>query len=161
MNFSESYLGRLRTHVGNTLIHVPGGRMVLEDKNGKVLLQKRSDFGIWGLPAGSPEMGESASESIKREVIEETGLIISKLNCFGYSSNPDYEIITYPNGHKIHCFSLLFFTTEWTGDLIETNSESLELRFFSTDNLPEMTPNMRKTIEKYLRYKETGDFQLD
>lgn len=161
MKFSETYIGRLREKIGSDLLQVPGGRIVLEDKEGRVLLQKRSDFGLWGLPAGSPEEGESASTSIKREVLEETGLIVSKLNCFGYSSNPEYETIQYPNGHMIHCYSLLYYATDWTGELIASSDESLELKFFSPDNLPEMVRNMKRTIMMYLRYKETGEFQLD
>ena len=161
MKFSDTYIGRLRQKIGPDLLQVPGGRIVLEDRAGRVLLQKRSDFGIWGLPAGSPEMGESARTSIKREVFEETGLVVSRLNCFGYSSNPAYETVRYPNGDLIHCYSLLYYTTEWTGELIESNNESIELGFFPTDNLPEMVRNMRRTVTMYLQYKETGEFQLD
>ena len=161
MKFSESYLGRLRAKVGNDLLQVPGGRIVLLDKNGKVLLQKRSDFGIWGLPAGSPEIGESATESVKREVLEETGLTVATLKCFGYSSNPEYEIITYPNGHVIHCYSLLYYATDWTGDLLASDSETTALEFFSVDSLPKLIRNHRRTLSMYLRFKETGEFQLD
>ena len=161
MKFSETYIGRLREKIGNDLLQVPGGRIILEDKEGRVLLQKRSDFGVWGLPAGSPEVGDSASESIKREVLEETGLVVSGLKCFGYSSNPEYETIQYPNGHLIHCYCLLYYATDWDGELIESNSESVALGFFATDELPEMLRNMRRTVEMYQRYKETGEFQLD
>ena len=134
---------------------------MLLDKNGKVLLQKRSDFGIWGLPAGSPEIGESATESVKREVLEETGLTVATLKCFGYSSNPEYEIITYPNGHVIHCYSLLYYATDWTGDLLASDSETTALEFFSVDSLPKLIRNHRRTLSMYLRFKETGEFQLD
>lgn len=161
MKFSETYLGRLRAKVGHDLIKVPGVRILLKDAAGRVLLQKRADFGIWGLPAGSPEANETASESIKREVFEETGMRILELSCFGYSSNPEYEIITYPNGDVIHCYSLLFVTRQWQGQLIESNEESLALAFFSLDELPEMIPNHKKTLEMYVNYKQTGKFQLD
>jgi 8-oxo-dGTP pyrophosphatase MutT (NUDIX family) len=161
LKFSDSYMGRLRQKVGHDLIKVPGGRMVMADAEGRVLLQQRSDFGLWGLPAGSPEEGESAADSIRREVLEETGLEVLELDCFGYSSNPEFEIITYPNGDMIHAYSLLFYSRRWQGQLIESNDESLALAFFSLNNLPEMIPNHRRALQMYRRYKETGQFQLD
>ena len=161
MKFSETYLGRLRAKVGHALIKVPGGRVVLEDAAGRILLQKRADFGIWGLPAGSPEANETASESIKREILEETGLHVLELVCFGYSSNPEYEIITYPNGDVVHAYSLLFVSHRWEGKLDPSDDESLALAFFPLDELPEMLPNHKRTLEMYARYQQTGAFQLD
>lgn len=161
MKFSETYIGRLRRKIGKDLLQVPGGRIVLENQNGQVLLQKRSDFGIWGLPAGSAEVGESGSDSIRRETFEETGLALVHLDVFGYSSNPAYEIVTYPNGDQIHAFSLLFWSNHWTGEMIESNGETLELAFFDLINLPEVIPNHVNTLEKFATFKQTGVFQLD
>lgn len=161
MTFSESYLGELRRKVGHDLIQVPGGRIIIEDEIGSILLQLRSDFKVWGLPAGSPEKGEKAIDSIVRETFEETGLKILNVNCYGYSSNPDYEIIEYPNGDKIHNYSLLYYTHEWKGDLITSNEESIELCFFNPLELPQMISNHKRSIEMYLSFKRTGDFQID
>ena len=41
---------------------------------GKVLLIKRRDFGVWLLPGGGIDAGESAAEAAVREAQEETGL---------------------------------------------------------------------------------------
>lgn len=161
MKFSETYIGRLRQKIGTDLLQVPGGRIVLENAEGKVLLQKRSDFGIWGLPAGSPEIGESASDSIRRETFEETGLTLIHLDVFGFSSNPDYELVTYPNGDQIHAFSLLFWSNSWSGQMIEANEESLALAFFNLTQLPEMIPNHIKTLEAFAQFKKSGNFELD
>ena len=161
MKFSDSYLGRLRRKVGHDLIKVPGARIVIEDAEGRVLLQKRADFGIWGLPAGSPEESETAADTIRRETLEETGLQLVELGCFGYSSNPAYEIITYPNGDVVHAYSLMFYCRRWEGALDSSNDESLALAFFPLDALPEMVRNHRRTLEMYAVYKQTGRFQFD
>lgn len=129
MPFSDTYLGRLRQKVGHDLLQVPGGRIIIQDACGSVVLQKRSDFHRWGLPSGSPEQGETAAESIRREVLEETGLLLTHLDCFGFSSNPHYEVVTYPNGDIIHCYSVLFFSTAWEGTLL-TSEETLDVQFF-------------------------------
>src|SRR5438876_8699102 len=39
-----------------------------------LLLQRRSDNRLWGLPGGGVEPGESVTEAVVREVREETGL---------------------------------------------------------------------------------------
>jgi ADP-ribose pyrophosphatase YjhB (NUDIX family) len=161
MSFADSYLGKLRQKIGSALIQVPGGRIILEQADGSILLQKRTDFEQWGLPAGSPEVGETVSESIMREVLEETGLTVTTLDCFGFSSNPQFEIVTYPNGDQIHCYSLLFYATQWSGDLIDSNEETLELGFFAPAKLPDMLLNHRHTIGLYLAFKQSGQFQLD
>lgn len=155
------YLENLRKYVGTRTIKVPGGRAILANERGEVLLQKRTDFGIWGLPAGCPEDEESALASIIREVFEETGLTVSNPVCIGYSSNPDWEKVEYPNGDRIHCYSLIFLATDWSGELIEANEETAALEFFALDALPELLPNMQRTLAMYRRYRESGEFQLD
>ena len=160
MRFADSYMGKLRKKVGHGLVIVPGGRIVLEDAQGRILLQLRSDFGIWGLPAGSLEEGESASESIRREVLEETGLTVVELGCFGHSSSPEHEVFTYPNGDVVHACGLCFFSRRWEGELSLEDDETLDLAFFHPDALPEMIARHRRTIEMYRRYKETREFQL-
>lgn len=56
-DFVASYMGQLRQLVGPRLLLVPGARIIIEDAEGNILLQKRSDFGVWGLPGGNAEPG--------------------------------------------------------------------------------------------------------
>ena len=161
MKFSDSYLGKLRQKVGRQLLQVPGGRIVLERTDGEVLLQKRTDFGVWGLPGGSAELGESASDSIRRETFEETGLTVHQLNCFGFASNPTSETLTYPNGDQIQPFDLLFWSNSWVGTMPDSNAESLALAFFDLNHLPQMLAQHAKTLKMFQTFKETGEFQLD
>lgn len=99
MTFEESHLGKIQQLVGSQLLLVPGARIVIQYCNGKVLLQKRSDLGVWGLPGGNAEPEEDLKSVIRREVFEETGLTIIDVEPFGFSSNPDLETVKFPNGH--------------------------------------------------------------
>ena len=53
---------------------VPAASAVVINNEGKILLHRRSDNDLWALPGGAMEIGESISETIVREVKEETGL---------------------------------------------------------------------------------------
>lgn len=71
------------TSAPNELI---GVCVVLLDKNNKVLLGKRKNSyrsGYYGLPGGRVERNESLEESAKRELFEETGLKVKKLEYLG------------------------------------------------------------------------------
>jgi 8-oxo-dGTP diphosphatase len=158
--FADSYAGQLRKIVGNHLLMIPGGRAVLEREDGKILLHRRPDFGIWGLPTGGTEDGECIEECIWREVFEETGLQMLNHQAFGFASDPNFEIVSYPNGDLIHCFSLIWHATKWQGTLMQSNDESLEIDFFDPKSLPEMLPHHKRTIEKLTEFKRTGQFVL-
>jgi 8-oxo-dGTP pyrophosphatase MutT (NUDIX family) len=158
--FGESYLGRLRTIVGDRLILMPGARIVIQRADGRVLLQHRSDFGLWGLPGGNAEDGESLSSIIVREVEEEVGLSIGPPSPFGFASDPAFETITYPNGHQCQFFVMLFFTDAFEGTPRVADDESHAVEWFDVAALPQMLPNMRRTLDAFLRFRETGAFQM-
>ena len=99
-DFASSYVGRLRKLVGNRLLLVPGARIVVEGPSGQILLQKRSDFDVWGLPGGNAEEGESLDTAIVRETAEETGLEILDFKPFGFGCDPTIETFTFANGDR-------------------------------------------------------------
>lgn len=158
--FSETFLGRLRAQVGSRLLQVPSFRIVVEDPAGRVLLQLRSDFRKWGLPGGHPEEEESLEDCIHRELKEETGLFVSAFEAFGFSSDPVVEVLQYPNGHVIHSYALLVRALEWGGSLDKSNDESLDLKFFALDAIPEMIPPERRAVEMFQEWKRTGKFAI-
>ncbi len=160
LRFKDSYLGKLRELVGKQLLQVPGTRAVIENAVGGILLQLRSEVRVWGLPAGSPELGDDIRTTIMREIFEETGLKVTDVTPFGFASDPSFEVFEYPNGDKIHNYSLCFHVTSWEGSLIEANDESLKLEFFHPASLPPLIRNHQRTVHSFLDYKRTGAFQF-
>ena len=158
-SFAESHLGKLQALVGTQLLLVPGARIVIENSDGQVLLQQRSDFKIWGLPGGNAEPGEDLSTSIEREVLEETGLIITGQQAFGFGSDPKLETHTFPNGDQCQFFVLNFFCKEFDGTLKAADDESLKIDWFDINDLPRMLPNMKASIEAYKKFVRNGLFQ--
>ncbi len=49
---------------------------MISDGRGRVLLHRRSDDGLWGMPGGWVDDGESPEQAIVREVREETGFAV-------------------------------------------------------------------------------------
>ncbi len=158
--FDSTYLGRLRQVVGDRLILTPGARIVIQNADGRILLQHRTDFGLWGLPGGSAEDGEDLTSIIVREVEEEVGLLIEPPQPFGFASDPAFETITYPNGHRCQFFVMLFFTEAFQGVPRVADDESHAVDWFDMGALPDMLPNMRRTVEAYRAFRTTGSFQM-
>ena len=159
-DFAQSYLGQLRGLVGPRLLLVPGARIVIEDPAGQILLQKRTDFGVWGLPGGNAEEGEGLETVVIREVAEETGLVVSDVRPFGFGCDPEIETHTFPNGDRCQFFVLNFYTREFSGKPRTTDDESIELGWFSSDDLPEMLQNMKASVTAYRHFQSSGQFQM-
>ena len=58
------------------------------NEEGELLLTKRDDFGVWCLPGGRVEDGETLPQAALRETFEETGLQVSLTGVVGIYSVP-------------------------------------------------------------------------
>ncbi|PCI03907.1 MAG: NUDIX hydrolase [Hyphomicrobiales bacterium] len=160
-DFASSYVGQLRKIIGNRLLLAPGARIVIQDDRQRVLLQKRSDFNIWGLPGGNAEEGEDILSIIVREVEEETSLRVLDAKPFGFGSSPSLETCIYPNGDRAQHFVLNFFSRRFEGTAKVADDESLDMQWFPIDQLPDdILPNMLESIKAYQRFLASGEFQL-
>ncbi|MBY6037727.1 NUDIX hydrolase [Fictibacillus nanhaiensis] len=129
------YIKHIRSLVGKEkVIMVVSGALVFDQQN-RVLLQKRRDNQRWGIPGGFMEFNETVQETARREVFEETGLIIGKLDLFGIYSGSNHEK-TFDNGDQVSMVQIMFSCREYKGNLIKQNDESLENRFFELNRLP-------------------------
>ncbi len=130
----------------NTVVKVGVG-VVIRDQSGRILLEKRRDCGVWGLPGGRVEPGESVMEAAEREIKEETGLSIHVTGLIGVYSDPHERIVTYPdNGDVVHLVDIVLDARIVSGTLT-CSEESEELRFFDPAALPsEVVPPARRPL---------------
>ena len=109
---------------------------VVFDKQGRILLHQRTDNGKWALPGGAIEVGETADQTIVREVLEETGYEVRVVRLVGIYSDPQHTTMTYPNGDVVSYVSSLF-ECEPTGGRAALSDESSAVDWFPPDALPQ------------------------
>jgi ADP-ribose pyrophosphatase YjhB (NUDIX family) len=128
------------THVEkpeSTKVKIGSGAFVT-NKDGEILLERRRDNGMWGLPGGAVCPGETLKEAAVREIREETGLDVEITGFLGMYSDPlDGRIVCYPdNGDLAHIIDAIFTAVVVSGKL-RPSEESYEVRFFPRDALPD------------------------
>ena len=143
----SSYIMDLRKIVGHRPLLQVGASVIVEDKEGRILLQLRSDNHCWGYAGGSVELDEDVEEAAKRELFEETGLIANNLELFGVFSGIDTHYV-YPNGDEVSNVDIVYICKDYSGDLLCQEGEVDALKFFPIDQIPD---NISKPIEKQLR----------
>ena len=99
-------------------------KVVIIDKNNKVLMLKRSSYvkkfaKEWDLPGGHIKKGEKLQDGLAREVEEETGVVL------------DTENVTFLE--KIE--NIHFFKAKYNGDPIKLSHEHTEFTFFEKNQL--------------------------
>ncbi|GGE16041.1 DNA mismatch repair protein MutT [Marinithermofilum abyssi] len=133
----------------------PGIAVIIFDEQKRVLLQKRADVGLWGIPSGHVEPGETVEEAAIREVSEETGLNIRITKLIGVYSDPNSQIFTYPDGRVIHFITTCFQAEIIDGVMTCDSPETVDLRFFSRENLPSnLLPMHPRWLDDALTNKE-------
>jgi ADP-ribose pyrophosphatase YjhB (NUDIX family) len=102
----------------------------------KILLTRRSDNGLWCLPSGGAEAGESAAEACERETLEETGLVVKVIKLLGVYSDPNM-IIEYADGNRFQIVGLNFEAEVLGGELVVTD-ETTDVKFFDLKNVNDL-----------------------
>ena|SRR2546422_7454866 len=112
-----------------------GVAVLIRDDQGRFLLEKRSDTGLWGIPGGRIEPGETVRDAAVREILEETGLTVGITKLIGVYSDPgEGRIISYPEA-VVHSIDV-FLEAAVIGGCLTASPESQALQFFASQTLP-------------------------
>ena len=132
--------------------------VVVRDDYGRVLLIQRTDNGLWALPGGAQDIGETVRQAAVREVEEETGIQVRITGVSGIYSDPGH-VIAYDDGEVRQEFSICFRATP-IGGILRTSGESVRVEWVAPDSLLalQMHPSMTKRVRHGL---ENGEPYID
>ncbi len=120
----------------------------------KVLLCRRAiepRYGLWTLPAGFMENGETSQQGAARETREEA--------CAEVAVEGLYTLFNLPHVNQIY----LLFRSRLLNLEFAAGQESLEVALFEEDEIPwdEIAfPVIRETLRLYFNDREKGDFPM-
>jgi 8-oxo-dGTP diphosphatase len=109
----------------------------------KVVLIKRAESpfkGLYAIPGGFVEYGETVEDAAVREMKEETGLDVKLLGIIGVYSKPDRD----PRGHVVS----IAYLAEAVGGSLKPSTETEEVKAFKIDEVPENLAFDHKDILK-------------
>lgn len=121
----KDYIG-----VGVTFFcHDGSGRFVM----GKRGVNARDEHGLWDLGGGTVEFGESAEDTVRREIREEYGAEVRACEFLGYM-----DVHREQGGSPTHWISLVFKALVDPAEIHNAEPDKCdELGWFTLDNLPD------------------------
>jgi ADP-ribose pyrophosphatase YjhB (NUDIX family) len=142
--YVQAALGLLIRHPVTGTSIVP----VLPD--GRIVLIQRRDNGKWSLPGGMVDWGEDIPTSVRRELGEETGLKLVKINrLVGVYSDPERD-------SRFHSICVVV-GAEVEGDLqIQDKLEVMDVRAFLPAEIPEvLSHDSDRHLQDYFKGETT------
>ena len=103
-------------------------------QHGKLLFVREASDGRWSLPGGWADIGESPAEVAVREVREETGFEVRASKLLAVLDKAKHE---HPS--ELWYVYKIFFACELVGGVASASHETLEVAFFGSDELPELS----------------------
>lgn len=117
-----------------------------------ILLVKHRALGVWQIPGGLQEVGESIQQTVEREIREELALTMQVDALVAVYSGIEWNI-DYPDGGKIQQV-LFFFAMRGPISAITPQQEEIEaMHFFPFKQLPEnMMPCCRQKVQDLQKF---------
>jgi 8-oxo-dGTP pyrophosphatase MutT (NUDIX family) len=134
---TPEFVLNLRQKIGHDLLWLSTAMGAVFDDDGRVLLGRRADIGIWTLPGGIIDPAEQPADAAIREVFEETGVVAvpELLTSVGVSAP-----MTYSNGDKVQYLEYCFRCRAVGGAARVNDGELSEVGWHPLDDLPELGP---------------------
>ena len=112
------------------------GANVILTCQGKLLLEKRGDCDLWGLPGGGVKRQETPAQAITREIYEELGLRVrpEQFRKLGVYGEPG-RIAAYRDGSIWRMVIVVFGLELEQEPTMTISAESKDLKFFTKEEI--------------------------
>jgi ADP-ribose pyrophosphatase YjhB (NUDIX family) len=105
------------------------------DASGRMLLVKRNDNGLWALPGGLVEVGETPADAATREAREEVGLQAEVVRLIGL-----YDSRSTGTDTPFQVVHLVYECQVTDADRLHISEETDDFGWFSRDRVPSLSP---------------------
>ena len=128
---------------GGSLVHatpyVTADAAVFRD--GRILLIRREDNGLWAMPGGVTEVGETWARSVERELHEEAGVEGTATRLLGV-----FDSRLWGSQVKSHFYGSVWLVELHEGQTPIAGPETTGVGFFPEDDLPDLSPGHRRRV---------------
>jgi len=130
------------------------------DQEGRVLLARHSETGMWSAVEGAIEPGERPSDAALREFWEETGSVVQIVRLLGVFGGPEFQF-KYANGDLVAYTSIAFEVSLVQGVPTPDGTEVTRLEWFSVAEVPQlpMRADNRIVVECAIASRNAPGFQ--
>ncbi len=125
----SDHLRAIRNKIGHDLLATTAVSISLFDEQGRILLGRDAETGLWTLPGGAIDPTEHPSDAAIRECFEETGLLVRPERLLGVFGGPEF-LVRYPNGDLTYYTVIAFEAVIVGGALAPDGDEIASLRYF-------------------------------
>lgn len=126
----SDYLRGLRERVGHDLVLLPAVCVLIHDDQGRLLLMREAQTGLWQTIGGMVDPDESPRDAARREAAEEAGVDVRLERLRAALGGPGYRV-RYPNGDRCSYVSTVFDAVIESGEPVAGDDEVAELRWFA------------------------------
>ncbi len=106
-------------------------------RDGRVFIARRARgpaLGVWTMPGGMVEAGETLSEALVREILEETSMTIEPVALAGHRE----VVVRDDDGRVSRHFVILCFASRWVAGETRLNDELDEFKWVRLPDLKDL-----------------------
>jgi len=136
---------------------ISGVGAVVYNKAGKILMVKRAkepNKGMWSVPGGAIELGETINQAAEREVLEECSVKIEVERILDAAEN----IVKDENGRIRYHYVIIDLVAKYVSGKLKANTDAAECRWFTPEEITQMniTPTLRAMFRRQGIIKDAG-----
>jgi len=129
---------------------IPVADAAVVDESNRILLIRRADDGLWAMPGGGYDMGETPAQGAVREALEETGYLVEPIDLVGV-----YDSRLCGGRSHLQLFHFVFLCRPVSYKAPTTLHEVTGLGWFAESELPGLSPGHTIRVPDVFRFLRT------